>query len=57
MSTPWFQKIGDGLASTRERLKGHLNVLLDRGPDLDAAFWDDLEDALLLADMGVTATT
>ncbi|MBF4510096.1 MAG: signal recognition particle-docking protein FtsY [Aeromicrobium sp.] len=57
MSTPWFQKIGDGLASTRERLKGHLNVLLDRGPDLDAAFWDDLEDALLQADMGVTATT
>ena len=28
-----------------------------RGPDLDEEFWSDLEDALIGADMGVTATT
>jgi fused signal recognition particle receptor len=53
----WIERLGEGLSATRGRLQGHLNVLLQRGPDLDEGFWDDLEDALLLADMGVPATT
>jgi fused signal recognition particle receptor len=32
-------------------------VLLRRGPDLDEEFWSDLEDALIGADIGVTAVT
>lgn len=54
---PWYRRIGEGLAKTRGELRGHLNVLLRRGPELDAAFWDNLEDALIQADMGVSATT
>jgi len=57
VSEPWYKRIGEGLAKTRGELRGHLNVLLKRGPDLDRAFWEDLEDALLQADMGVAATT
>ena len=57
MSTPWFRRLTDGLAKSRDRLGGQLNVLLGRGPDVDEEFWTDLEDALLGADMGVTATT
>jgi len=57
VTRPWFRRLGDGLARTRTELRGHLNVLLSRGPDLDARFWEDLEDALLQADMGVTATS
>lgn len=57
MATPWYKRISDGLTRTREQLGGQLNVLLGRGPDLDAAFWEDLEDALISADLGVTATT
>lgn len=53
----WFKRIGDGLSKTRSGLRGHLNVLLRRGPQLDAAFWEGLEDALLQADIGMTATT
>lgn len=53
----WYKRIGDGLAKTRGELQGHLNVLLRRGPQLDDAFWEELEDALLQADLGVTATT
>ncbi len=55
MSAPWLTRLGQGLARTREGLQGHLNVLLRRGPDLDDTFWEELEDSLLLADMGVTA--
>jgi fused signal recognition particle receptor len=53
---PWFKRIGEGLSRTRNELQGHLNVLLRRGPELDASFWEDLEDALIASDMGVTAT-
>ena len=57
MSTPWFRRLSDGLSTSRERLGGQLNVLLSRGPDLDEEFWSDLEDTLIGADMGFTATT
>jgi len=57
MSQPWYRRLSDGLSKSRERLEGQLNVLMRRGPDLDAEFWSDLEDALIGADMGVSAVT
>lgn len=57
MTRPWYSRLGKGLARTREQLTGHLNVLLKRGPDLDDSFWEELEDALIGADMGVSAAT
>jgi fused signal recognition particle receptor len=57
MSTPWFKRLSDGLSRSRERLGGELNVLLRRGPNLDEEFWSDLEDTLIGADLGFTATT
>lgn len=56
MSSPWFKRLSDGLTKSRERLGEQLNVLLRRGPDLDEGFWSDLEDALIGADIGFTAT-
>lgn len=57
MSMPWYRRLADGLSKSRDRLGEQLNVLLRRGPDLDDEFWNDLEDALISADIGVTATT
>ena len=57
MSTPWYRRLAEGLTKSREQLGGQLNVLLRRGPNLDAEFWSDLEDTLIASDMGVTATT
>lgn len=34
-----------------------MNVLVDRGPNLDDDFWDDLEETLILADMGGSAAS
>lgn len=56
MSTPWYRRLAEGLTKSRERLGEQLNVLLRRGPDLDEEFWSDLEDALIGADIGFTAT-
>ncbi len=57
MTEPWYKRLAEGLSRTRDQLGGQLNVLLRRGPDLDEEFWSELEDALIAADMGVTATT
>lgn len=57
MSMPWFRRLSEGLTKSRDRLGEQLNVLLGRGPDLDERFWSDLEDVLIGADMGVSATT
>ncbi|MDP2182603.1 MAG: signal recognition particle-docking protein FtsY [Actinomycetota bacterium] len=57
MTTPWYRRLSDGLSRSREQLGGHLNVLLRRGPGLDETFWEELEDALIGSDMGVTAVT
>lgn len=56
MTTPWYKRLSEGLSKSRERLGEQLNILLDRGPDLDDEFWSDLEDTLIGADIGFTAT-
>ena len=56
MTTPWFKRLSEGLSKSREKLGEQLNLILDRGPDLDDEFWTDLEDTLIGADMGVSAT-
>lgn len=55
MSSAWYDRLSDGLARTRTSIAGQLNVLLRKGPHLDDAFWEDLEDALVAADMGALA--
>ncbi len=57
MNTPWYKRVAEGLTRTREELTGQLNVLVGRGPDVDEGFWEELEDALIGADMGVPAVT
>lgn len=57
MSTSWHRRLADGLTKTRTRLGEQLNVLLSRGPDVDAAFWEGLEEALITSDLGAAAST
>ena len=52
-----LDRISEGLARSRDRFKEQMNVLLDRGPDLDEDFWDTLEETLILADVGGMAAS
>ena len=52
----FFSRFSEGLARTRERFKEEMNVLLDRGPDVDEDFWEGLEDTLIMSDMGAKAS-
>ena len=53
----FFDRISEGLSRSRDKFKEQMNVLLDRGPDLDEEFWDGLEETLILADIGGAAAS
>lgn len=53
----FFDRISEGLSRSRDKFKEQMNVLLDRGPDLDDDFWDGLEETLILADIGGAAAS
>ena len=46
----------DRINRSREKFNERMNVLFNRGPQLDDDFWDDLEEALILSDLGAQAT-
>ena len=50
-----FERVKAGMSRTRTRFTERMNMLLDRGPDVDDDFWDGLEEALILADVGAPA--
>lgn len=52
----FFAKLRQGLSRTREGLKERLGELFSGGRTLNAALYDDLEEILLQADLGVTTT-
>ena len=47
-----FKGVKRGMSRTRQKFTERMNVLLDRGPDVDDDFWDGLEEALILSDVG-----
>ena len=51
-----FKKLTAGLAKTRERMAGSLGALFGPQGELDDAFWEGLEEAFIMADMGAEAT-
>ena len=53
----WFARLRDGLAKTRRRLGDRLAGLLGTARPLDDAFYEELESALIGADVGVAAST
>ncbi len=48
-------KINDGLAKTRAQLGRGLGALLGSNRELDESFWEELEETLLLGDVGYEA--
>lgn len=52
----WLDRLRKGLSSTRRQLGDQLSGLFRRGQRIDEAFYEDLETALLTADVGVAAT-
>ncbi len=53
---PWLARLRDGLAKTRRQLGDRLAGLLGAARPLDEAFYEELEAALIGADVGVAAS-
>ena len=45
-------KLSAGLAKTREQISRNLNTLFLSGRTIDEAFWEELEEILIMADVG-----
>ena len=52
----WLARLRNGLAKTRERLGGRLSGLFGAARPLDRAFYEELEAALITADVGPAAS-
>ena len=50
-----FSKISSGLTKSRDKFKASMYDLIGRGPDLSEDFWEDLEETLVLSDIGGAA--
>lgn len=50
------ERLSRGLSKSRERFTESMNSLLVRGAWLSEDYWDSLEEALILADMGPSAS-
>jgi fused signal recognition particle receptor len=55
--TSWLARLKSGLAKTRAVLNTDVTDLFARYPKIDDALFDELETALITADVGVRATT
>jgi fused signal recognition particle receptor len=53
----WLARLRQGLSRTRDELGGRLAALFASRRPLDEAFFEELETALITADVGVAATT
>ncbi len=51
----WLQRLKTGLTKSREKISSRLTTLFSRGK-IDEALYEELEEILLGADVGVTAT-
>ncbi len=50
-----FESMKRGMSNTRTKFTERMNILFDRGPKVDEEFWDGLEEALILSDVGAKA--
>ncbi|MDE3018276.1 MAG: signal recognition particle-docking protein FtsY [Nitrospirota bacterium] len=51
----WLARLSQGMAKTRERVRGSLSRLVSRGPD--PAVLEELEETLIAADLGIHTVT
>lgn len=49
----FFEKIKDGLTKTRNAISGTFNEIFTESYEIDDYFYDDVEESLILADLGV----
>ncbi len=52
-----FLKLSQGLSKTKENLSRKIDNLLNTNPNFDQEFWENLEEILIMADVGFQTTS
>jgi len=52
----WFEKLKEGLVKTRDNLVQKVDEIFSLNSSLDEEFYDELEEALIMSDVGVKTT-
>ncbi|XPV74928.1 MAG: signal recognition particle-docking protein FtsY [Desulfovibrio sp.] len=52
-----FLKLSEGLSKTKEQISKRIDGLLDSHSSIDEDFWDELEEILIMADIGFDGAT
>lgn len=52
----WFAKLKDGLDKTRKNITSRVDEIIKYYKDIDDEFYEELEEALIMADVGVNTT-
>lgn len=56
MTAAWFDRLSDGLARTRSAIRSRIAAAVGSSRALDDAFFESIEEALIAADVGATAS-
>lgn len=57
MTRGWLDRLTAGLSRTRDQIGDRIAEIVGRGPDVGEEFWEYLEEALIAADMGASASS
>ena len=52
-----FLKLSEGLSKTKEQLSRRIDQLVTQSSEFDETFWEELEEILIMADVGYQAAT
>ena len=53
----FYKKLSEGLTKTRDNMVKGLDNVINGYSDIDEDFYEDLEETLIMGDMGVNATS
>ena len=53
----FFRRLADGLAKTRNNIVSGMDVIFNGFSDIDDDFYDEIEETLVMGDIGINATT
>ena len=53
----FFRRLADGLAKTRHNIVSGLDAIFNGFSDIDDDFYDEIEETLVMGDIGINATT
>ena len=53
----FFRRLADGLAKTRNNIVSGMDAIFNGFSDIDDDFYDEIEETLVMGDIGINATT